>query len=269
MPSQIRTFSITQLTIGACANFHTQINKFITTATPAALHIETQATGYADAIATLSSIVNRQRAFVATASLSEADKVRDNASGVISSVVNAYVTSPVATKKEAALLLKPQLSPYRGIRYHEYNKQTAEVHGMLGVLDAEDNAAAITTLGLTEEVEALREANNVFEEKYLEKAAEATSRIGQADIKSEEAVDNANALYQNIVQVVNAYAIVQPTEAINTFIGQVNGLISVFTQVVGGNSTGNTGDGSDSEQPGGGTTPGGGSTGDGSDDGEL
>ena len=61
MPSQIRTFSITQLTIGACANFHTQINKFITTATPAALHIETQATGYADAIATLSSIVNRQR----------------------------------------------------------------------------------------------------------------------------------------------------------------------------------------------------------------
>ena len=164
MPSQIRTFSITQLTIGACANFHTQINKFITTATPAALHIETQATGYADAIATLSSIVNRQRAFVATASLSEADKVRDNASGVISSVVNAYVTSPVATKKEAALLLKPQLSPYRGIRYHEYNKQTAEVRGMLGVLDAEDNAAAITTLGLTEEVEALREANNVFEE---------------------------------------------------------------------------------------------------------
>ena len=111
MPSQIRTFSITQLTIGACTNFHTQINKFITTATPAALHIETQATGYADAIATLSSIVNRQRAFVATASLSEADKVRDNASGVISSVVNAYVTSPVATKKEAALLLKPQLSP--------------------------------------------------------------------------------------------------------------------------------------------------------------
>ena len=184
-------------------------------------------------------------------------------------MVNAYVTSPVATKKEAALLLKPQLSPYRGIRYHEYNKQTAEVRGMLGVLDAEDNAAAITTLGLTEEVEALREANNVFEEKYLEKAAEATSRIGQADIKSEEAVDNANALYQNIVQVVNAYAIVQPTEAINTFIGQVNGLISVFTQVVGGNSTGNTGDGSDSEQPGGGTTPGGGSTGDGSDDGEL
>ena len=257
------------MTIGSCADFHTQVSKFITTATPAALHIETQALAYTAAVETLSSIVNRQRAFIATASLSEADDVRDSAVGVISNVVNAYSTSPVADKQAAAKLLKPQLSAYKGIRNHEYSKQTAEVRGMLGVLDAEDNAAAITTLGLTEEVEALREANNVFEEKYLEKAAEATSRIGQADIKSEEAVDNANALYQNIVQVVNAYAIVQPTEAINTFIGQVNGLISVFTQVVGGNSTGNTGDSSDSEQPGGGTTPGGGSTGDGSDDGEL
>ena len=237
MPSQIRTFSITQLTIGACANFHTQINKFITTATPAALHIETQATGYADAIATLSSIVNRQRAFVATASLSEADKVRDNASGVISSVVNAYVTSPVATKKEAALLLKPQLSPYRGIRYHEYNKQTAEVRGMLGVLDAEDNAAAITTLGLTEEVEALREANAAFEAAFLAKGLEMNAKSQLSDIDTKTLLNETNALYQEIVKIVNAYAIVDTNAGVREFITKVNGLVGMYANIAGSAQT--------------------------------
>lgn len=268
MANQIKSFGMARMTIGSCADFHTQVSKFITTATPAALHIETQASAYTAAVETLSSIVNRQRAFIATASLSEADDVRDSAVGVISNVVNAYSTSPVADKQAAAKLLKPQLSAYKGIRNHEYSKQTAEVRGMLGVLEQEDNAETVATLGLTEEVEALRTANGTFEAAFLGKASEASARMAQSDIKSGDAVDSANTLYQNIVQTVNAYAIVQPTEAINTFIDNVNGLVSVFSRIAGGSPSGSTAaeDGED-----GGTTPGGGSQGggDGSDDGEL
>ena len=135
-------------------------------------------------------------------------------------MTSAYLTSPVTEKREAAMLLSPQLSAYRGIRNHEYTKQTAETRGMLAVLDDTENATAVATLGLTEEVEALREANAAFEAKFLEKTEEMSARMVQSDVKSEDAVAEANALYQDIVQTVNAYAIVQPTDEINTFIAR-------------------------------------------------
>ena len=184
MAQQIKSFGMSAMTIGSCSDFHTQVNKLITAATPAALHVAEKAAAYSDSTALL---------FIATASLAEIDRTRDNAAGVISNVTSAYLTSPVAEKREAAMLLSPQLSAYRGIRNHEYTKQTAETRGMLAVLDDTENAAAVATLGLTEEVEALREANAAFEAKFLEKTEEMSARMVQSDVKSEDAVAEANA----------------------------------------------------------------------------
>ena len=97
---------------------------------------------------------------------------------------------------------------------------------MLAMLDAE--AEAVATLGLTEEVEAVREANAAFDTEFQKKTEEMSARMVQSDVKSEDAVAEANALYQDIVQTVNAYAIVQPTDEINTFIASVNGLVGTY-----------------------------------------
>ena len=98
--------------------------------------------------------------------------MRDNAVGTISSVVIAYQTTPVEDKRQAAMLLDPQLAAYKGIRKHEYSKETAEIKGMLGVLQAEENQAAVSLLGLDAEVTALAEANAAFEAAFLGKAQE-------------------------------------------------------------------------------------------------
>ena len=119
------------MTIGACSNFHTTAVKYINEATPAVLHIEDKSPAYSESSDTLASIVNRKRAFITTPQMRSADKTRDAALGAISSVVNALVTSPVDERRSAAELLSQQLSPYRGIRAHEYNKETAEIRGML------------------------------------------------------------------------------------------------------------------------------------------
>ena len=126
---------MSRMSIGSCCDFHTKVNACITTATPAALHVTEKATAYTAAIELLSFIVNRERAFVSTVTLAEADDTRDRGSGVIAQVVNAYLTSPVADKRAAAILLNAKMSPYRGIRKHEYTKQTAETRGMLAMLD--------------------------------------------------------------------------------------------------------------------------------------
>ena len=268
MAEQIKSFSISRLTVGATCDFHTKVNELITTATPAALHIETQVVPYTAAITSLSSIVNRSTTFIATAGLKDTDKVRDALVGVINSVVNAHLTNTIASRKEAATRLSAELAPYKGIGRHEYSKQTAEVKGMLAMLALPENAAAITELSLDDEIDALQTANEAFEAAFLGKAAEAAERKPQTDLDSKTVVNEANAAYLDIVQVVNAYAIVQPTEAINTFIENLNGTVSYYARIAGGSPSGSTAaeDGED-----GGTTPGGGSQGggDGSDDGEL
>lgn len=237
MANQIQSFGMSKMTIGSCNDFHNRVNTFIQTATPAALHIESQATAYAEAIKTLDSIVNRERAFVSTKALREADLVRDSAAGVISQVINACLTSPVAERKAAAQLLDVKMSPYRGIRNHEYTKQTAEVRGMLVMLDAQ--ADAVTMLGLSLEVEALRKANATFDTQYYTRTAESGARMAQSNVKSEEVVEKVNKLYNEIVMLVNAYAVVQPTDAINTFIGNVNGAVAAFSRIAGSSTSGN------------------------------
>lgn len=254
MATQIRSFGMSQMTIGSCSDFHSKVLSFITTATPAALYVENQVASYTTAVNTLSSVVNRQRAFIATEAMKGTDRKRDNATGVISNVVNAYLTTPVVEKNAAAHLLSPQLSPYKGIRNHEYSKQTAEVKGMLTMLALPDNKAAITTLGLTGEVEILQTSNIAFEEAFLSKATEMSSRMAQSDVKSADAIAQANELYIEIIQIVNAYAIVQPSDEITTFIANINGLVGVYSHISGSSSGSGTtpGSGDDPANPGGG-----------------
>ena len=65
------------------------------------------------------------------------------------------------------------------------------------------------------------------------------------------------------MQVVNAYAIVQPTDELLAFINEVNGLVEVYAQIANGSTSGGT-----SPEPAPGEDTGGEDTGgDGSDDG--
>lgn len=251
------------MTIGSCADFHHQVMKHIDTATPAALHIDDRVDAYEAAIAALDSVVNRQRAYVSTKLLADADKVRDNAVSVIIGTARLFRKSPVAEQSAAAELLYTQFSAYKDITRHEYSKQTAEVRGLLSVLAQTENAAAAATLGLTEVVTALQTANATFEESTSARTAEISGRMAQSDLSSDDAVSAVNELYKAIVQVVNAYAIVQPTDAINNFIDSVNGTVEYYSGIAGSSTSG--GSTSDGGSGGGGSEAGGGSQGGGDD----
>ena len=289
MTKQIKSFGMAKMTIGSCADFHHQVMKHIEAATPAALHISDKMTAYEAAIATLDSIVNRQRAFVTTKTLADADDVRDRAVSVIISaarifrkcdravsvIISAariFRKSPVAEQSEAAELLHPQFSAYKDITRHEYSKQTAEVRGLLAVLDQSENKAAASTLGLSGVVDALREANATFEESTKARTEEISGRMAQSDVNSADALDAANELYKAIVLTVNAYAVVQPSDEINAFVDALNGTVEYYSRIAGGKPSGSGsasggGQGSDDEDEEGGGGQGGGSLPEGEDGG--
>ena len=248
MAVQIKSFALSQLSLGASCNFHGQIYSLIEAKTPAALHIESFAPRYGQLSGTLAKLVKRLTAYISTEQLVEADGTRDDGAGTILNVVGAFKKSLVAEKKAAALRLSALLAPYKLVRYSEYSKQTSEVNGMLNVLKAPENAAAVTALGLDEEVAALEEANLAFDTIFKQKAAEESERMEVKDLDSDEVVDEANALYAEIVQTVNAYAIVQPTEELEGFIKEVNGFVGVFAKIAEGGASG--GGSSSTDRPG-------------------
>ncbi len=249
MAKQIRTFGMSNMTVGACVTFHTTTLKYITTTTPEILHIENKIEAYREKAKQLELLVNRKRAYRTTPEMREIDYVRDRASGTIQGALNSFCTSPVEEKRLLALRLSQDLAAYRGIRDHEYSKQTAEVTGMLRILDLEENKTAIARFGLTEEVEALRQANADFAEKFDERVLEVSAAKDASDIESKELMREVNAMYQDIAQVINAYAIVQPSDEIDEFITKMNGLVGAMADVAGTGSGTSSTEGETPENP--------------------
>ncbi|OUO50455.1 hypothetical protein B5F77_12695 [Parabacteroides sp. An277] len=228
IPKQIEPFGITQLSVGACAQFHEMVNTYISQATPEALGIEAWAPDYRKATDQLAAIVPRQREWVVTQHWKKARRARANAIGVINQAVRIFLKSGVPARRQAAVRLNQVLLDCYGIGKHKDNQLTAEVRVMLSRLDEAENAAALATLGLTEEREVLREANQRISELVLVKVTEMGELRQKQGIKTWDALRAANQLYRDIVRVVNARAIVQPTETVNEFIGQIRGTVYTF-----------------------------------------
>lgn len=249
MAKQIKNFNKTQLPIGTQTNFHKKVLTLIGTTTAAALHVEGLEPQYAAAVETLSSIVNRPTTYVATQSRQDVDDRRDRFVGVIHQIINAHKTNPLDEKRATAATLAALMAPYRSIARHQYAKETEEINGMLAVLEA--HATEVDLLGLTDEVAALKEANEAFEAVIDEKIAEEQARQAINDTDSKEATSAANDLYDQVVQVVNAYAIVSPTDEIEGFIDQLNATVAVYAAMIDASPTSPTTPG-ETEEPDGG-----------------
>lgn len=265
MANQINSMRFSSLTIGMHCDFHYQANGLMTATGADELHIAALLPGYTEKVGLESSIVRRQTAYVSTEQLNAIDQDRDHSLGVINQVVNAHLTNTIQEKCTAAKSLDAMMAPYKNISRHEKRAQTREVAGLLAVLAGEAATAHIATLHLTEEVAELRRYNAAFEAAQAGKLQEEVERLPQKDIETDELRKQVDAKYAEIIQTVNAYAIVQPTEAIESFIAQMNALISLTRpgtssgsgSADSGTSDGGTSDGEDngSADSGGDTNP--------------
>ena len=249
MAKQIDIMGFSNLNLGVHCDFHYQTYNLLTKAGAETRHIAALLPAYGGLVEQETGIVRRQTAYVSTVSLKTQDKVRDSILGVIMQIINAHLTTPIAAKLASAQWLDAVVSPYRNIRGHDYRSETREVAGLLSVLASEAASAHIATLHLTEEVATLAQYNAAFEVAQAEKLQEEVERLPQKDIDTEELRKQVDEKYAEIVQTVNAYAIVQPTEAIEAFIAQMNALISLTKpgSSSGSSSGGSTGGSTENE----------------------
>ena len=228
MANQIPNFASSHLTLGAHSNFHTQVANLGTAMDPEALHIADVFTRYCQAVEVEASIVNRQTTFIATEAMKQADAMRDDMLAVVGAVISAHEFTHIEAKKIAFNALNAVFAPYRGIRNHEFSRQTAEVEGLVAEFQKTENAAHVTTLALTQEVEKLAEANAIFSIEMQKKSMEMAERMPEKDIDTATARAECDRLYTEMVAIVNAYALIQPSEAINNFVTQLTGIVETF-----------------------------------------
>lgn len=239
---QIVPISLTSPPVGTHLEFHTQVNKYLLQATAAALHVEAQAAQYAALLEQEAAIVNRPSSQRYTQQLADADLRRDHGAGVLMNIIKAQVRSLDNEKKTAALQLKSIIDSYRNVGDQSYMKETAQLRGLVEALRSAGNAPLVTVLGLDAEVDLLEEANTAFEELHRLSQADAQQRQALEAIDTRELRGRVDACYQQIVLLVNAFAIASPSDALNTFIDSVNGLIYRTQQE--DNHSHSTGDGS-------------------------
>ena len=222
---QILPIGLTGLPGGTHMQFHDQANSYIIEATAAALHVEAQAALYASLLKQEAAIINRPSSQRYTQLLADADTRRDNGLMVVLNLIKAHQRSIDDEKYRAAAQLASVIAPYNTAYSNSYMKETAEIKGLVASLRSAENAPLVALLGIEAEVDLLDEANTAFEEIHRLSQEDAQQRQTLEGIDTKELRGQVDACYQQIVLVVNAFAIASPSDELDAFIDSVNGPI--------------------------------------------
>lgn len=234
---QIKSATINQARLSMHCAFHQEVIRLMEVATPAALHIEGDFAEYKLLVTDEQLISNRQTTYTSTKDIHAADQLRDSMAGVVMSVVNAHKTSTIPAKAAAAQKLAAILAPFKGIGKRQYVEQTTDVKSMLDALRQDVPMGWVSTLHLEDELDQLETHNNAVAAHTQAKHEENTARARQTDLDTPELRLRIDEKYAKCVQIINAFAIAIPSEAIDTFISAVNGVIDTYRSLMDRNST--------------------------------
>jgi hypothetical protein len=113
---------------------------------------------------------------VLTRQLEELDKLRDEVLRGFTLAVEALLHIPVAAKREAAEKIMLILAHYGNIAKKSYDEQSALFYDLVRELELAANKALVTAAGLSEWVEQLKSANQLFVDTMHARDIEAEQR---------------------------------------------------------------------------------------------
>ena len=181
----------------------------------------------------LADFINRERAYDETAAVAKADANRD-------ALWNAFYYAwsylmeldPGHPLHGAALTLRSEMTPYKGVWKHELAKETSELKGLQRDLEKPQNVDALQALGLTKIATALFVANSEVETALTNRDAERGKRI--ADKGDDTTPELRKALSKLLVEAyrqVNALNRISPSEGTETTVRDVNGIIAHYKDI--------------------------------------
>lgn len=224
--------------------FHYDILEAVPVSFAAAKGIGAPRKTYADLFAQEDEIFKSSRAYELTGSVEAFDRERDNLDRIVKSVINTNTDHPSEARSLAANKLAFVVRQYRDARSLPYIENTAELRNMLDALQDPVNAPHLEALGLTGDVELLREANEKFDQAWKARSEEALARHEagnmqeirpKVDAAYNGLTDAISAVYKANEYVTNDPVVKAKCEAV---IDKINSIILKVSQTVSRRSSG-------------------------------
>jgi len=231
MAIKIKNLGTTSLTIAAHAKFHGEVIALINAATEI-LHLEAIHPQYLAAITAEDEVVNRPGVYAETKQMQTADHNRDMGISLTFNLTDAYLRSPLTAQSAAAEQVSVAINPYRNIQSHEMNRETQELEGLITTLSDKSLAEPLKTLGMSGIPEMLTSLNADFTAAIKARDAEALNRQPIKEADTHQLRNATDTLYHQVVDTVNAYALIQPAKEIDAFVQQMNVLVDKYKNVI-------------------------------------
>ncbi len=205
--------------------------KIINQHNPKALQITTQLMALQEQTTAMDDVYKKQLGSTITSELEALDKRRDLAIIGIRSVAEGFTYHHDPAKHTAAGKLLQSIDQY-GDRISKQNYQE-ETTSLRNLTDDWHNIlilkAALVTLDLMDWAMELKESNESFNVKYLERNREYAldSKINVTKLR-----DGAKARYSDLIAHLTAHAILSPCLAYDTVIKEINTLTDQYNDLV-------------------------------------
>jgi hypothetical protein len=192
------------------------------------LKIETLFSAYQPAYVKEDEGIKRVSKSVFTARIHEADKARDDVYSGMAEIAAASLKHYTPAVREAAQTLKILFDTYGDISRKPLNEQTSAVYNILQELRGDYREAA-QTVGITGWADELETRNNAFEALVKVRFDEAAAKT---DVVVKAARAELDAVYDAIVERINAFVVIEGAAAYEQFVRTLNSVIAKYTAIL-------------------------------------
>ncbi|SFE13996.1 DUF6261 family protein [Thermophagus xiamenensis] len=179
----------------------------------------------------MTSIFKPERGSDLTPLLEEADERRDAAINGLLALLDAYLNHANSQKRDAAMLLLNEASPYgRGISRLNYQSETSTIDSLINKWKGSAECmTAFETLGITDWLEELENANQTFRQYYLERLKEDAN---SPEIKLKDLRKEMTDLYRLLTNHLEVQANISDDPLYDEVIRAINELNERYNRLV-------------------------------------
>ena len=198
---------------------------------PSELNIKKQWDALGASYKLLTNSFKKDQSSQLTEDLVQLDDRRDQAIICLRKLADGYTDHHVEAMNNAGKVVLAAIDKYGSrISKMNYQAETSVIDNLVADLTQEEhNASAVKLLKINDVVKELGTANEEFNAVYLERVEEAASKDLSA---ASELLYECREKYNDLVKHIEANAIVNPSEAYDNLIKQLNSLIDKFNLMV-------------------------------------
>jgi hypothetical protein len=243
---KIKTIRLTSLLASASVEFHSVILGILMAFQDFIPQIKSLLERYQDAIKSQQLAGNKNPKLSNTREITEKDKARDLLMNRFFKTVKDFLKSPIEEEKKSAQTVYDEISRFEGTSSYEKNKETGEIKKFLEAVQLPSVWDAIGVLRLDYLIYQITNANSEFD------SAMNTRAMGESQKTTLNAAEQrkiTESIYLELVEMINALALVSPSEEINECINQINIQIDEYGRTIAHMQKGGSGNESIAKKP--------------------